>query len=148
MQQNLTAAVNNKTKARLVQFLATSLVTKGADRCVEALVTATTAKDIAETIQFIQKAKLTLNMRHGELYIATNWRVPWETLTRHEIMAVRMLFAQYGTCAKAHIRENALHSAFCAEEYVSILMSKLGPALRQAVQVLCQHYGRWTHHCA
>ena len=142
------AHISNKTKSKLIAYLAKSLIQRGAERCVAALPLGTTAKDMDETITFIEQCTMQMSIRHGELYIAKDWRIPWTMLTRHEIMATKLLFAEYGTCVCAKLNSDVFKNAFNPELYLRIVTNQLGPALRQATHTLHRNRERWWPHGA
>ena len=112
-------------------------------RCISALDIGNTAKSIEQTLTFIEKCTMQISMRHGELYIAESWRIPWDTLTRHEIMATKLLFIDKGKHIYSKLATNIANSYFDKHKYMQHIMLQLGPALRIATQTLHQNKSRW-----
>ena len=135
-----------QTKRQILIFLANSLIKNGMPRCIYALNMGKTAKDIEQTLTFIEKCTIQLGMRHGELYIAPQWRIPWNVLTKREIMATKLLFSDKGTHIYSKFHTGIANSYFNKHEYAAHIMLQLGQSLRVATQTLHQNKTRWKRY--
>lgn len=81
-------------------------------------------------------------MRHGELYIAPTWRIPWELLTRHETMATKLLFTEGARHIYSRFDAYNAHKYFDKQQCVLLITQKLGLALRVATQTLHENQER------
>ena len=113
------------------------------DRCIKSLNAGTTAQEIEQTLTYIETCKLKFSMRHGELYIARLWKIPWDALTRHETMATKLLFIDKGTNVYSTFKTDIVHTYFDQQKYVDHVMSQLRPSLRIATQILHQNRASW-----
>lgn len=126
----------------MLEFLTKSLIQNGMDRCISALDIGKTASEIEKTITFIEQCTIRISMRHGELYIAPTWRIPWELLTRHETMATKLLFTEGARHIYSRFDAYNAHKYFDKQQCVLLITQKLGLALRVATQTLHENQER------